>query len=314
LQRGVAIVGTFAAVASIAYAVSSVARFEDFISAGRFGGFGADQTGDTSSPLNVAKIAMVTLVAGWVWFRENRERRLWSGTALIVALASALPMFVLARSRTNMIGLGVLAMYAATATLLERRFGKRGPPKHFRLTRTKLALMSLALTLTIIGSAFIAKTIIPLINSALAFLGSGAASFFGDGHGVSGLSLDLSAADRLAYFNHALRTFSLWGHGFKSGFIDNPFFESFYDLGLIGGSIYAIITIILPIKISLDLIRGGQIPPYVKFAMAAYLSQVPRLFLSRTPYELNNWAFILLFYIVAGRFWSLDRVANRRTA
>jgi len=298
IHRATAMFGCFVATISLLYAISSVGNFADFVVNGRFGGFGDDaQSSNVSAPGTIAKIGLITLVAAWIWYKESNEFRPLAATFTVAAAVSAFPMFVLARSRTNMLGAALALLIAFILAGLRRRFYGRGVVVRRRspMTRPKLAFICVVLVALMAGSGFLLEKFLPLIRLAWDFLGHGASAVFAGG-------ADASAATRGSYLEHALDTFSLWGHGFNAAFIDNPVAESFYDLGMIGGLGYLLVAVLIPLKICLNIVLKSHVPAFIKFSVVSYFVQVPFLFLSNTPYMLSNWTFIVIFYALAGRY------------
>ena len=299
IHRVTAILGCFVATVSLLYAISSVGNLADFVLNGRFGGFGEDaQSSTVSAPNTIAKIGLITIVAAWIWYKESDELRPLAATIVVAAAASAVPMFVLARSRTNMVSAIMALLIAIMLSGLRRRIYGGGITvrRRPRMTRLKLAFVCVLGTILMAGSSFLLEKFLPLVRAAWEFLGRGASAVFAGG-------VDASASTRGSYLAHALDTFSLWGHGFNAAFIDNPVAEAFYDLGLIGGLGYLLVVVLIPLKICLDIVVKSHVPAFIKFSVVCYFVQMPFLFLSTTPYMLNNWTFVVIFYAIAGRYW-----------
>jgi len=276
IHRVTAILGCFVATVSLLYAISSVGNFADFVVNGRFGGFGDDaQSASVSAPNTIAKIGLITVVAAWIWYKESDEFRPLAAAIIVASAMSAVPMFVLARSRTNMAGAIMALLVAVILSGLRRRIYGRSATvrRHARMTRLKLAFVCVLLMALAAGSGFLLEKFLPLIRVAFEFLGRGASAVFAGGS-------DVSAATRGSYLAHALDTFSLWGHGFNAAFIDNPVAEAFYDLGLIGGLGYLLIAVLIPLKICLDIVVKSHVPTFIRFSVVCYFVQMPFLFLS----------------------------------
>ena len=204
---------------------------------------------------------------------------------------------------------------AMAITLLRRRLNStRRRKRSFYLSRTTLLTGSIAvavvLSLVVIGGDFLAVTLTRL----LAGLTNGAASLLGAGtNAAEVLAADGSAAFRRSQHAAAFAQFSLIGHGFQARFVDDPVVSAFSDLGLIGGVIFLIITLIVPLKICFDLLMRGAQHPFIKFSMCLYFIAIPNLFLSGTAYFYPNWQMVMIFYITVARQWRSMRLTEART-
>jgi hypothetical protein len=313
-HRGVAAVGVVAGAAALLYAVTSIGSLVEFAASGRFGGIGNGN--ESSAPLVVGKIAVLTLAAAWIWFREENKQKYLPAFALLGACVFAIPMLILSHSRTNMIGAGFVLILAGGVTLIRRvlypqqkRRRKRG------VTRVDIVLFVFAVAVIAALWHEVGETLGSYAGSAVIFLKKGTLSLFSGGNSASALgsvaAFDASASDRRTFLAHALDTFQLTGHGFKAVFLDDPVLGAFCDLGLLLGAAYVLVVVLVPLKICLDLSLRAVLPAFIKYSMVAYLLQLPLLFLSNTPYTSLNWQFVILFYVIAGRYWGRTRQSQQ---
>ncbi len=299
VHRYVAIIGCIVAGGSLAYVLSSVGSILQVVARGRFGGFGTDDH------LTTAKVGMLTIVAAWIWLRESDELKPIPSLVFLAAVGMSFPLFVLAGSRTNMLGAIAVVVAALGLGLVRRRFFPHPWRRRRRgVTRSMIALYAGVIAALSALIWFLAVSIGGLVNRAVSFLGTGTISFLASRGG--GVRLDPSAADRRGALERALHYFDLWGNGFKSYFEDDPVMGAYYDLGIVGGTLFLLVTVVIPLKICVDLVLREKLPPFIAFSVTAYIAQLPYLFLSNTPYEAVNWHFVVLFYMVAGRYWGMN--------
>ena len=121
------------------------------------------------------------------------------------------------------------------------------------------------------------------------------------------LNPDPSTASRERQIAFSLETITLWGAGYLANQTDFPLLEAFHDLGLVGGLFYYVIFLLLPLRVSVDLLLNGDPPPAQRLAVGAFLVILPRVFLGGTPYLFTTAAVMIFFYAVAVRYWSQTR-------
>jgi hypothetical protein len=310
-HRVTAVFGCLVVCGSLYYAIASAGSLGSFLLQGRFGGFGELNNGDSSAPITIGRIALTVIAAAWIWYRERPRSGNLPAVFFVAAVITAVPMFLLASSRTTMLGAGLTIFMALLAHAMRKRpsipvIRRR---RAFTLTRTRLAILLLATGAFAASASFIYEKFLPLIFNGMGFLLSGGLSLLSGSSG-GGLAIDASAATRRAFYAQYFDTFNLVGHGYKAIFVDNPVAEAFYDLGLVGGFSYVIVVLVLPTKICLNLILRRNNPAIVNFSLVMYGMQLPMLFLSTTTYTLNNWVFIVVFYVIAGRFWTVESSAQ----
>lgn len=304
-QRAVAVVGVIAGGMSLAYTFSSIQRIADFAHMGRFGGVGDDN----SAPGTIAMVGAFTLVGAWVWFRERHPPSLVGSSFLFLALVTAVPMIVLSRSRTVMLGC-VLAVGGAAAfgLIRQRHFPKLRREKKRGFTRKEIAFWSVVGVVGLTVATIVAVKLSTMILIYWDFISRGAETVLGSRRG---LGVDNSAAQRHQYLAHSFDSFSLFGSGYKAMFVDNPVWGAFCDLGVIGGSVFLLVGVLIPLKICMDLALRPWTPPFVRFSIAVFVVFLPSLFLSNTPYVSTYWQYLVLFYVVAGRYWSATRPVSK---
>ncbi len=301
IHRSTALLGVGVSFMSLAYALSSVNRIADFFLYGRFGGFG-----DENAPFFMGQIGLFSLFSSWLWLKESRDAKFLPTAVFILSIVASGPMVLVARSRSNIFGALLAILGALTIAFIRRRLR----PELARLrkivvTRRTLALLALsAIALVVflfLGADYLSAAFDRVVNG----ITRGASTLLGGASSaLTALSTDTSADMRRDQYVRAIATFSFWGHGFNSLYVDDPVLCAFYDLGLVGGAAFVLVTLIIPLKICYDLLMRGAIPPFVSLAMCIYVLLLPNLFLSGTESFPFNWQDLALFYLVAGRYWN----------
>ena len=90
-------------------------------------------------------------------------------------------------------------------------------------------------------------------------LSSGLHTFFGVDNSDMAASMRVSAAHRVLnqYLHHSSVKQVLFGRGYMTTWVDMPFLQAFWDLGLFGGLFYAFIQFLIPLKY---LLRKAKTP------------------------------------------------------
>lgn len=302
------ILGTIAIAVFVAYLLQSGSIIDLLLNA-RVGG--VDQTSG-GAPMTVGTIGVGVIVAAVTWVGGTRPFRLSVGLISTPAVLLGLLLMFAARSRTTIIGLVFSGAAYAFAALLKRRVHE-GVARRVRrkgFSRSVLIYVLILLgTLAAIVIAMAAAGVLDDVAIALSkfgnFLSAGASTIFG----ASGPQ-DRAATDRVNMRNAALEHLGLLGHGYQSFYLDNPILQSYYDFGLIGGTAFVIATVLIPARVTFDLMLNMRPPLFVTLATASYLAIIPRLLLAEQPYYYSTWTWIIMFYGLSVRYWSTHRTAR----
>ena len=298
VTASITVIGALAATMSVLYAISSAGTFAAFLLTGRLGGFGEGEQG--SAPFTIAKLGALTAVAAVIWYRERSHASTAKASVIAWAVIVGLLLLLFARARTVMLGLGFLAACAFVLHLLQSRiFPKRNNPHARGITRLGLAVS--VVSLFGLGELLVGHfdQLSKLTNQMFTVITAGAGTLLGHA------SIDASAVLRRAAFQTTFANVNVFGHGVKARYTDDPVLSAYYDLGLVGGTIFVFVAILLPLKICLDLCtRRQQLPPAVQLAIGFYFISIPNFFLLLTPYAPQNWYPIIFFYAIAGRYWN----------
>lgn len=115
---------------------------------------------------------------------------------------------------------------------------------------------------------------------------------------LRGGSQDMSSQMRVNLIDYAMRNLSDLGHGYRALWIDNPVLQSFYDGGILGFSVFVLITLVIPIcLISRSLFYKSKHPVYI-FSSCLYVYYIPYLFLHGHPYSYAIWTNVIFFYSI----------------
>ena len=87
----------------------------------------------------------------------------------------------------------------------------------------------------------------------------------------------------------------LFGKGYNAGWIDFPFLQAFYDMGIVGGIIFILAQTYLPFRFFF--IKGKNMARYQKMLFYLYIITFTNNFYSGTPYGYIKYIFVLPFYM-----------------
>ena len=87
----------------------------------------------------------------------------------------------------------------------------------------------------------------------------------------------------------------LFGKGYNAGWIDFPFLQAFYDMGIVGGIIYILAQTYLPLRFLFT--KGKNMARCQKMLFYLYIITFTNNFYSGTPYGYIKYIFVLPFYM-----------------
>ncbi len=107
------------------------------------------------------------------------------------------------------------------------------------------------------------------------------------------------------FFNNSSFTQIVFGRGYNTDWLDIPFMQAFWDLGLLGGIFFFIIQGIIPLRYTLKRIED----PAIKFAQYYTLLRVVQNFSNGTPY--GNFLPVVMLYTFC-RIYQAQRSESER--
>ncbi len=135
----------------------------------------------------------------------------------------------------------------------------------------------------------------------LDYLQGGVASYFG------GKSKEASATGRRELLAYALANMNDIGHGYKALWVDFPIIQAFYDLGLLGGIMFFVVTFIIPYALIINSIILQELDMIKSIVIYLYVFDSPGLFLHGQPYDFYIWLRIILLYAVMSKSFLFAR-------
>jgi len=149
-----------------------------------------------------------------------------------------------------------------------------------------------ALISALIGNALVAST---------EGLVSGTVAGF-DVYVAGGLrEVDESAEARTMLRERAFSEFNMWGQGYDALYVDAPVLQAFFDLGLLGGLAFVLVTLVLPFGWWILKVRSSGISVEQRFPFLVYLFFLPNLILHGRPYDFSVWLPVMLLFCVIAR-------------
>jgi hypothetical protein len=264
-----------------------------------------------------ATIAAFTLVATIIWLKTMPRFRMPPALFATAAIPASVLMLLAARARTVLVGVVLMAVVIGAMTAIRRRLI---PKAHVPVTvakgwsRSAIAYVLLLASVAIFFLYYVRffENFWSIMNQ-VSFVYDETSTYIWDAVEalVFGNSLaDASTAARIRQVPVALDGLTLLGHGYKSNYIDFPLLQAYYDLGLVGGSLYFLVFVIIPLRVTSDLLLSAYRPPTIQLALACYLILFPRFFFAAEPYYYPTVVIVTFFYATAVRYWSRQTPAR----
>lgn len=119
---------------------------------------------------------------------------------------------------------------------------------------------------------------------------------------ATGSEADMAAEMRYDSRNRILDemknfTFIDWliGKGYNAGWIDFPFLQCFYDMGILLGLGYVLLQTVMPFRFLI--IKGRNMANYEKLLFYLFLITYINNFYSGTPYGISKFMYVIPFYM-----------------
>lgn len=232
-------------------------------------------------------------------------------------------VIILTVSRSTLISL-LLCLLFAIFNIIYFKFTKKHHQGNFLLNNFKqknqkiknLPLKMILFAVAILIIIFYADAIIHFLEPAikiyntyqkrfLEYLQGGIASYFGE------TSKEASATGRRELLQYAMRNMNNFGHGYKALWVDFPIVQAFYDLGILGGILFLVISFIIPYILIINSVISQELDMIKSIGIYLYIFDSPGLFLHGQPYDFYIWLRIILLYMVMGKAFLFSRKQNQ---
>jgi len=249
--------------------------------------------GDTYNPNFVAFSGGLGIVASMLLGTPSRTHRAFQVVVIGFCLSVCFLAVLLSVTRSVYGGIALCALAALIAQSHRRTKSSNG----IHTLRTWLLIFIPILAAVFgVGYFLLGDTLLqyPLITIERTLLG-----LEGIISGTGGV--DVSSDTRFELRQHALERLNIGGHGFDALYVDFPILQAYYDLGVLGGTAFFLIGLVIP---SLWVIRtittARSVHSTVPLAYI-YIFFLPNILLHGKPYDFAIWLPVLLAYVGMSR-------------
>ncbi len=256
--------------------------------------------GDSKNPNYLAFVAGLGLVAAF------SKRKDWSGSGIVrwwlwvTGIPLLVVVWLLSGTRSVLLGFGLcLSSVVLQHVIAPRRIRAAASLLDGNLPKTKRVwgLLSIWVPMAALISALIGNALVASTEGLV----SGTVAGF-DVYVAGGLrEVDESAEARTMLRERAFSEFNMWGQGYDALYVDAPVLQAFFDLGLLGGLAFVLVTLVLPFGWWILKVRSSGISVEQRFPFLVYLFFLPNLILHGRPYDFSVWLPVMLLFCVIAR-------------
>ncbi len=261
--------------------------------------------GSNDNPLIIGSIAGMTVLAGLMVGVGKGGGGIWRG--LMAGLASTVGLLSLMLTNTrSAAGMVVVCVLAYLFLLRRLETGTSGSSAGRRIWAFGGLLAASASAAPLLAIALLGPDLFWDLVKVGGMRFAGAFAVVDQAAG----SVDLSTAIRGQLLREVWETLTLSGHGYMSQALASgdsalyphlSYAQAFYDLGIIGGTVFLFIALVLPAGICLAAIRRGALHPASVFSILMLIFVQGDHLAHGTPYSWTSLVPTVMVFTLIGR-------------
>lgn len=263
--------------------------------------------GDSGSPNQLSFVGGIAVVTALYLLKSRWALRGFKFYYVMASLPIGLIVILLSGTRSTIVGLALSALGYSVYWVFSVGQGE-GSKSIKRRSLLTLPRLLIGLTIGYLLSVFLLpeNVLLGYLDTLIDFLQRGYQAYF------YGQAVEESAEIRHRLLLYAFSHLTVGGEGFKALYVDFPLLQAFYDLGIIGGSLFLFVSVAVPAAFFKTILFSKKKYTIDLYGALIYLLFFPNLFVHGQPYDFSIWLPIILFYGVTIRSFVASKLSQRK--